>query len=75
MKRSAEEGSSSKGNYQPPFRRPLPNPPNRSNPLTEGLSLEVLDHAIHSILDGVDIFVIVPPKHQNDAENEGFNPF
>jgi hypothetical protein len=70
LKRSAEEGSSSKGNYRPPFRRPLPNPPNRSNPLAEGLSLEGLHHAIQAILDGADISVVVPPEHQNDAENE-----
>jgi hypothetical protein len=29
LKRSIEEGYSSKGYYQPPFRRPLLNPPNR----------------------------------------------
>jgi hypothetical protein len=40
LKISAEEGSSSKGNYRPPFRRSLPNSPNRSNPMDEGMSLE-----------------------------------
>jgi hypothetical protein len=70
LKRYAEEGSSSKGNYRPPFRRPLPNPPNRSNPSAEGLSLEGLHHAIQAILDGADIYVVVSPEHQNDAVSE-----
>jgi hypothetical protein len=32
--------------------------------------LEGLHHAIQAILYGDDISSIVPPKHQNDAENE-----
>jgi hypothetical protein len=70
LKISAEEGSSSKGNYRPPFRRPLPNPPNRSNLTTEGLNFEGLHHAIQAILDGTDISVVVPPENQNDADEE-----
>jgi hypothetical protein len=70
LKRVAEEGSSSKGTYRPPFRRPLPNPPNRSTPLAEGLSLEGLYHAMQSLLTGVDNTSDVPPEQQNDVENE-----
>jgi hypothetical protein len=70
LKSFVDKGSSSKGNYQPPFRRQLPNPPNRSNLPAEGLSLEGLHHAIRAILDRSDIFVVVPPRNQNDAENE-----
>jgi len=61
LKIYAYERSSSKGNYRPPFRRPLPNPPNRSNPPAKGMSLEGLHHAIQAILDGADMSATVPP--------------
>jgi hypothetical protein len=46
LKRVADEGSSSKGTYRPPFRRLLTNPPNRSTPPAEGLNFEGLYHAM-----------------------------
>jgi hypothetical protein len=39
LKRSAEEASTRKGSFKPPFRKPFP--PNRPNPTTEGLNLKV----------------------------------
>jgi hypothetical protein len=68
LKRSAEEGSSSKGNFRPPFRRPLP--PNRPNLTTEGLNFEGLQYALQAILDGNDSSASVPPENQNDAGEE-----
>jgi hypothetical protein len=70
MKRATQEGSSSKGIYQAPFRRPLSNPPNSSTPSAEGLSLEGLHHAIQAILIVADNTYDVPPEQQNDVQNE-----
>jgi hypothetical protein len=57
LKRSAEEASSSKGPYKPPFRKPFPT--NRPNSNSEGLNLESLQFAIQTILEAHDN--LIPP--------------
>jgi hypothetical protein len=54
----AEEASSSKGPYKPPFRKPFPT--NRPNPTTEGLNLESLQYALQTILEAQDN--LMPPE-------------
>jgi hypothetical protein len=71
LKRVAEEGSSSKGLYQTPYRRPPQNPPNKKTPPAEGLSLEGLHNAIQALLVGADNTSDVTIEQQNEAENEG----
>jgi hypothetical protein len=67
LKRSAEEASSSKGPYKPPFRKPFPT--NRPNPNSKGLNLESLQFAIQMILEAHDN--LVPPEIPEDmAEQE-----
>jgi hypothetical protein len=58
LKRSAEEASSSKGPYKPPFRNPFPT--NRPNTNSEGLNLESLQFAIQTILEAHDN--LIPPE-------------
>jgi hypothetical protein len=58
LKRMAEEASSSKGPYKPPFRKPFPT--NRPNPNTEGLNLESLQYALQTILEAQDN--LMPPE-------------
>jgi hypothetical protein len=70
LKRVVEEGSSSKGIYRTPFRRPPHNPPNKPTPLAEGMSLEGLHHAIQALLAGADNTSDVTSKQQNEVENE-----
>jgi hypothetical protein len=52
LKRMAEEDSSSKGPYKPPFRKPFPT--NRPNSNTKGLNLESLEFAIQTNLEAQD---------------------
>jgi hypothetical protein len=54
LKKAAEEGSSHKGFYQTPYRRPPQNPPNRKTLPAKGMSLEGLDNAIQVLLYGFD---------------------
>jgi hypothetical protein len=67
LKRSAEEDSSSKGPYKPPFRKPFPT--NRSNSNTKGLNLESLQFAHQTILEAHDN--LIPPEIPKEvAEKE-----
>ena len=68
LKRSAEEASTSKGSFKPPFRKPFP--PNRPNPTTEGLNFESLHYALQTILEAHDNYVYVPPKNYDDTIEE-----
>jgi hypothetical protein len=52
LKISAEEASTRKGSFKPPFRKPFP--PNRPNPTTEGLNFESLQYALQTILEAHD---------------------
>jgi hypothetical protein len=70
LKRVVEEGSSSKGFYRTPFRRPPQNPPNKKIPLAKGMSLEGLHHAIQYLLVGDDNTSNVTVEQQNEVENE-----
>jgi cell division septum initiation protein DivIVA len=58
LKRMAEEASSSKGPYKPPFRKPFPT--NRPNSTTEGLNLESLKYTLQTILEAQDN--LMPPE-------------
>jgi hypothetical protein len=60
---SAEEASSSKGSYKPPFRKPFPT--NRPNSNSEGLNLESLQYVIQTILEAHDN--LVPPEIYQDV--------
>jgi hypothetical protein len=62
LRRSAEEASSSKGSYKPPFRKPFPS--NRPNLNSEGLNLEILQYDIQTILKAHDN--LVPPDISKD---------
>jgi hypothetical protein len=66
LRRSAEEASSSKGTYKPPFRKPFPS--NRPNPNPEGLNFESLQYAIQTILEAHDN--LVPPENSEDVVEE-----
>jgi hypothetical protein len=66
LKRSAEEASSSKGSFKPPFRKPFP--PNRPNQTTEGLNFESLQYALQTILEAHDNSV--PPESSEDIVEE-----
>jgi cell division septum initiation protein DivIVA len=58
LKRMAEEASSRKGPYKPPFRKSFP--ANRPNPNTEGLNLESLQFSLQTILEAQDN--LMPPE-------------
>jgi cell division septum initiation protein DivIVA len=58
LKRMAEEASSSKEPYKPPFRKPFPT--NRPNPNTEGINLESLQYTLQIILEAQDN--LMPPQ-------------
>jgi hypothetical protein len=67
LKRFAEEASSSKGPYKPPFRKPFPT--NRPNSNSEGLNQERLQFAIQTILEAHDN--LIPPEIPEEvAEQE-----
>jgi hypothetical protein len=68
LKRSAEEASIRKGIFKPPFKKPFP--PNRPNPITEGLNFESLQYALQTILEAHDNFVSVPPENSDDTVEE-----
>jgi hypothetical protein len=68
LKRSAEEASTSKGSFKPPFRKPFP--PNRPNPTTEGLNFESLQYALQTILEAHDNSTFVPPENSEDVIEE-----
>jgi hypothetical protein len=68
LKRSAEEASSSKGSFKPPFRKPFP--PNRPNPTTEGLNFESLQYALQTILEAHDNSASTPPESSEDVAEE-----
>jgi hypothetical protein len=67
LKRTAEEASSSKGTYKPPFRNPFPT--NRPNPNTEGLNLESLQFSLQTILEAQDN-LILPDIPEEVVEQE-----
>jgi hypothetical protein len=66
LRRSAEETSSSKGTYKPPFRKPFPS--NRPNPKPKGLNFKSLQYAIQTILEAHDN--LVPPENFEDVVEE-----
>jgi hypothetical protein len=68
LKRSAEEASTRKGSFKPPFRKPFP--PNRPNPTTEGLNFESLQYALQTILEAHDNSASVPPESSEDIVEE-----
>jgi hypothetical protein len=63
LRRLADEASSSKGTYKPPFRKPFPS--NRPNANPEGLNFESLQYAIQTILEAHDN--LVPPENSEDV--------
>jgi hypothetical protein len=68
LKRSAEEASTSKGSFKPPFRKPFP--PNRPNPTTEGLNFESLQYALQTILEAHDNSASAPLENSEDVVEE-----
>jgi hypothetical protein len=68
LKRLAEEESTRKGSFKPPFRNPFP--PNWPNPTTEGLNFKILQYALQTILEAHDNSASVPPKISDDAVEE-----
>jgi hypothetical protein len=68
LKISAEEASTSKGSFKPPFRKPFP--PNQPNPTTEGLNFESLQYALQTILEAHDNSSSVPPENSDDVVEE-----
>jgi hypothetical protein len=71
LKISAEDESTSKGGFKPPFRKPFP--PNRPNPTTKSLSFEGLQYALQTILEAHDNFVSSLPENHDDT-GEGETP-
>jgi hypothetical protein len=70
LKRVAEEGSSNKGTYRTPYRRPQ-NLPSKQTPSVEGLSLEGLHNAIQALLAGAENTFDDTTEQQTKAKNEG----
>jgi hypothetical protein len=65
LKRSAEEASTRKGNFKPPFRNPFP--PKWPNPTTKGMNFESLQYVLQTILEAHDNSSSIPPKNSDDA--------
>jgi hypothetical protein len=68
LKRSAEEASTRKGSFKPPFRKPFP--PNRPNPTTEGLNFKSLQYALQTILEAHDNSGFFPLENFDDTVEE-----
>lgn len=54
LKKNSGEGSSNKGYYRPPFRKPFQNPGNNQNPPSEGLNIVELKEILTALLVGTE---------------------
>jgi hypothetical protein len=68
LKRSAEEASTRKGSFKPPFKKPFP--PNWPNLTTKGLNFKSLQYALQTILEEHDNSSFFPPESFEDVLEE-----
>jgi hypothetical protein len=65
LKRYADEESTSKGGFKPPFRKYFPL--NWPNLTTEGLNFKILQYALQTLLEAHDNSIYAPPDDRDDT--------